>query len=148
MAGEQQVSEFQDGRAVLELMSRELSQAVISPNLQFVQNPSLPSALKQRANSDSIFWQAPATSTSNGNLAEIGYFLAENPANSGGAIYQLKRFFVTPTDTANYKIFTSPYQPTDISAPWVTSFATSTPSTTVSNGASLFGFVATIEMTT
>src|SRR3954464_11198101 len=33
-AGEQQVSEFQDGRAILELIGREVSQATISPALQ------------------------------------------------------------------------------------------------------------------
>lgn len=138
VSGEQQVSEFQDGRAILELISRELSQATISPNLQFVENPSLPSAVNQRANSDSIFWQGPATSTNSGNLAEIGYYLTEDPTNAGGAVYQLKRFFVPPSDTANYKIFTSPNQPTDIGAPWVTSFASNTLSTVVSNGVLAF----------
>src|SRR3954462_7645328 len=86
IAGEQQVSEFQDGRAICELISRELSQAVISPSLQFVQNPSLPSSLGQRPNSDSIFWQVPGASTTSGNLAEVGYYLT--------ADFELKRFYV------------------------------------------------------
>ena len=77
-SGEQRVAQFQDGRAVLDLMARELSQAVISPSLQFVQNPTLPAAANQRAGSDSIFWQAPGTSTTSGNLAEIGYYLVQN----------------------------------------------------------------------
>jgi prepilin-type N-terminal cleavage/methylation domain-containing protein len=117
VSGEQQVSEFQDGRAICELISRELSQAVVSQNLQLVENPSLPPGLnpgesdpaRQRANSDSIFWQAPATSTASGNLAEIGYYLTES--------YQLKRFFVPP-DNNKYAIFSN--APTDISAPWIT----------------------------
>jgi hypothetical protein len=109
VAGEQQVSEFQDGRAICELISRELSQAIISPNLQLVQNPSFPGGVNQRANSDSIFWQAPATSTGSGNIAEIGYYLTDN--------YELRRFFVPP-DNAKYAIFTN--VPTDTSAPWIT----------------------------
>jgi prepilin-type N-terminal cleavage/methylation domain-containing protein len=130
VSGEQQVSEFQDGRAILELISRELSQAVISPNLQFVQNPTLPAGLNQRANSDSIFWQAPATSTTSGNLAEIGYYLTDS--------YELRRFFVAPTDAANYQIFTSPNQPTDNSAPWATSFVSANLSTPLSSGVLAF----------
>jgi hypothetical protein len=109
IAGEQQVSEFQDGRAICELISRELSQAIISPNLQIVQNPALPAGLNQRTNSDTVFWQAPATSTASGNVAEIGYYLTDN--------YELRRFFVPP-DNAKYAIFTN--GPTDTSAPWIT----------------------------
>lgn len=120
-SGEQRVAQFQDGRAVLDLMARELSQAVISPSLQFVQL-TLPAAANQRAGSDSIFWQAPGSSTTSGNLAEIGYYLVQDGTKSGADVYQLRRFFVLPTDTSNYQIFTSPNQPTDTSAPWVTSF--------------------------
>lgn len=138
VSGEQRVSEFQDGRAILELISRELSQAVISPNLQMVHNPTMPPGLNQRANSDSIFWQAPATTTTRGNLAEIGYYLTEDHANTGGDVYQLKRFFVPPTDATNYQIFTSPNQPTDNSAPWVTSFVSNPLSTPVSSGVLAF----------
>jgi prepilin-type N-terminal cleavage/methylation domain-containing protein len=129
-SGEQQVSEFQDGRAILELISRELSQAVISSSLQFVQNPSIanfPKNQNLRSGSDSIFWQAPASSTTSGNLAEIGYCLVEDHNNSGGDVYQLKRFYVPPTDTTNYQIFASPNQPTDTSAPWVTNYFTVVP---------------------
>jgi prepilin-type N-terminal cleavage/methylation domain-containing protein len=135
-SGEQQVSEFQDGRAILELISRELSQAVISPSLQFIQNPSLGST-PQRANSDSIFWQAPAASTSNGNLAEIGFYLTDDGKKTGADRYQLCRFCVSPSDP-NYQIFLSPNQPTDTSAPWVTNYVTkvSTPpiTTAVASG--------------
>lgn len=138
VAGEQQVSEFQDGRAICELISRELSQAVISPSLQLVYNPALPPGLKQRPNSDSIFWQAPATSTASGNLAEIGYYLTEDTAKTGGDVYQLKRFFVPPTDATNYQIFSSPNQPADNSAPWVTSFVSDPLSSTVSGGVLAF----------
>jgi hypothetical protein len=138
VASEQRVSEFQDGRAILELMSRELSQAVISPSLQYVQNPLMAAGLNQRANSDSIFWQAPASATTSGNLAELGYYLAEDHSQTGAQIYQLKRFFVPPTDGSNYQIFSPPNQPTDASAPWVTSFVTTNTTTTVASGVIAF----------
>lgn len=129
-AGERQVSEFQDGRAILELIGRELSQAAISPNLQFVHDPDL-NGTPQRANSDCIFWQSPGASTNAGNLSEIGYYLGDN--------YELKRFYVPPSDPTNYQIFTSPNQPTDTASPWLTKFVTkSSLSTTVTGGVLAF----------
>ena len=129
-AGERQVSNFQDGRAILELMSRELSHAVISPNLQFVQNPVFPAGMSHRANSDSIFWQAPIASTAAGNLAELGYYLT--------ADFQLRRFFVPPTDAANYQIFATANRPTATGAPWVSSFIGSAETTPVATGVLAF----------
>lgn len=115
VSGEQQVQTFQDGRAIVELISRELSQAVMSPSLQLIQNPLLPTGVTQRANSDSLFWQAPLTSTPKGNICEVGYYLTDS--------FQLRRFFVPP-DNANYSIFTTP--PTATAAPWITTtFSTS-----------------------
>jgi type II secretory pathway component PulJ len=129
-AGEQQVSEFQDGRAILELIGRELSQAAISPNLQFVHDPDL-NGIPQRANSDCIFWQGPGPTTTSGNLSEIGYYLSDN--------YELKRFYVPPSDATNYQIFTAPNQPTDTASPWLTNFVTNSAlSTTVTGGVLAF----------
>jgi len=133
-AGEQQTSEFQDGRAILELIGRELSQAVISPSLQLIHDPSLPPGLKQRANSDSLFFLAPSTNTSSGDLAEIGYYLVEDHSLSGGDAYQLRRFFVSPSDGTNYQIFSPANRPTDNSAPWVTSFVANSTSSIISTG--------------
>ena len=118
VSGEQKVETFQDGRAILELMSRELSQALISPRLQFVQNPSLPPNANQRANSSNLFWQSALTSTDGGNVCEVGYFLTEDAQHN----FQLKRFFVPPTDATNYQIFATP--PSDSAAPWITDFLT------------------------
>src|SRR3954469_19173032 len=130
-AGQQQVSEVQDGRAILELIGREVSQATISPSLQFVHDPDLNKA-PQRSNSDCIFWQGPGPSTSAGSLAEIGYYLSDN--------YELKRFYVPPTDAANYQIFTAGNQPTDTSSPWLTNFIKAQPtlSSTVTGGVLAF----------
>jgi prepilin-type N-terminal cleavage/methylation domain-containing protein len=116
VSGEQQAETFQDGRAILELMSRELTQAVISPKLQFVQNPTL-TGIAQRANSGSLFWQAGLASTNNGNLSEVGYYLSENTTQH---TFQLNRFYVPPTDATNYQIFTN--SPNDRNALWVTNF--------------------------
>ena len=116
ISGEQQVESYQDGRAILELMSRELALALISPKLQFVQNPTL-NGITQRANSGSLFWQAGLTSTNSGNLSEVGYYLSENAAQH---TFQLNRFFVPPTDATNYQIFTN--SPNDRNALWVTNF--------------------------
>src|SRR5438045_9110891 len=76
VTGEQRVQTFQDGRAILDLMSRELSQALISSRLQFVHNPPLtPTLASQRTNSSSLFWQAELASTARGKLSEMCYFL-------------------------------------------------------------------------
>ena len=62
--GDQRVQNFQAGRAVTDLISRELSQAAISPRLQFVQDPTVPTTTPVQApNSRSLFWQAPLNTT-------------------------------------------------------------------------------------
>jgi len=132
--GEQQTSQFQDGRAVLELIGRELAQAVISPSVQFIHDPSLTNAggtaTAQRGNSDCIFWVMPATTIGSGGVAEVGYYLSEDFRNSGSEVYQLKRFFVPPSDATNYQIFSPANQPTDTAAPWVSNFVTNPALTT------------------
>ena len=102
--GERTVENNQTGRAVLEIIARELSQAVVSSRLPFVQNPSLPPGANQRTSSngvtsDGIFWVAPLISTSGGDLCEVGYYLTNT--------FELKRFFVPPSDTNNYKVLTA-----------------------------------------
>lgn len=89
-------------RAALTFMSRELSQAMVSPDandtaLQFVINPA-----KVTLNyPNSVFWQAPvATDSSSGNLAEVGYFIQRD-----GSRANLCRLLVNPTDTANFLIY-------------------------------------------
>lgn len=118
ISGQQQVETFQEGRALLDLVSRELVHGIISSKLQMVQNPTLTGA-SQRANSSSLFWQTQAASTDSGNLSEVGYFLSED---TNAHTFQLKRFFVSPTDSTNYQIFAN--SPNDRTAVWVTSFVT------------------------
>jgi len=96
--GDQKVETYQGGRAALELFAREVSIAVVSGQMQFVQSPALSGKVSNLAeNSPSLFWMAPGQSTSKGNLCEIGYFITRN-ASSG--TYQLHRFYLRP-DNAN-----------------------------------------------
>ena len=129
--GERTVENNQTGRAVLEIIARELSQAAVSSKLPFVQNPILPAGANQRS-SDSIFWVAPLSSTNGGDLCEVGYYLTTP--------FELKRFFVPPSDTNNYMVLST--TPTDYTlrptgnsggtndhanaALWATSFVTKT----------------------
>lgn len=107
ISGERRVENYQSGRAILELMARELGPAVISSNLQFVQNPAIagksdlndllptsPVATTQVPNSDSLFWQTPSTSNAFGNVHEMGYFLATTATTPKK--YQLWRFNAPP----------------------------------------------------
>jgi len=144
--GEQRVENFQNGRAIMELMSRELS--LTSPprralgsgtanvsSLQFVQDPNISPlvATSLVTNSSSLFWQAYLAQTSYGNTCEVGYYLIN--ASSGGR-RQLQRFFVQPdsltatSTSTTYKIYnpytsftgytaSSPWPPTN-AAPWLT----------------------------
>jgi type II secretory pathway pseudopilin PulG len=105
-AGQQRVESFQNGRALLELMGRELSQAVISNKLQFIEDPPdlaggnnlnsmLSATTPQVANSDSLFWQMPFAGNAYGNICEVGYLLTSNTTVKP-AQYQLQRYYVPP----------------------------------------------------
>lgn len=132
VSSEQHVDTFQDGRAIVNLIGRELSQAVISPTLQFVTNPPVTDGGTDltRANSDSIFWLAPLRYSVAGSpsqtveLCEVGYYLDSN--------LNLKRFFVPPSDNTNYQIYAS--TPSDTTATWISPFVSNTGvSTTVAS---------------
>ena len=124
VAGERRVESFQNGRAVLELLARELSQASISDKLQFVQDPNLSANVPTLApNSSSMFWQAPLTSTPKGNLCVVGYFLTRvDPVGISPGQYQLRRLLVSPDNTNSYyKIFNA--APNATNTPWLESLA-------------------------
>jgi hypothetical protein len=120
--GEKRIESFGNGRAILDLISRELEPAVISNAHQLIENPftdaersvTVPTLA---ANSDSLFWQAPLRSSANGDLCEIGYYLTD-PAGTGKGPYQLKRFSV-PQDNPKFFIYTTSYAPTSTSARWI-----------------------------
>lgn len=93
VGGERRTEVYQNGRAILELVARELRQAVISPRLQFIQDPELDASASRLKASSSVFWQANLGA----GLCEVGYYLNTQ--------HELKRFFVPPDDAANYRIF-------------------------------------------
>ncbi|MEY2480537.1 MAG: hypothetical protein QOI04_1464 [Verrucomicrobiota bacterium] len=115
VSGEQRVESYQNGRAILNLMARDLKSAVVSSTLQFIENPPLGSVEQlpwnQRRNSSAIFWQSALQSGAAGNICEVGYYIDKN--------YRLQRFFVPP-DNANYNIFAT--APSALGAAWVTNF--------------------------
>jgi hypothetical protein len=120
-----------NGRAMLEHISKELREAVLankgqgqaaaSPaNLQFIANMPAPANTPletptldptyiptQYLCPHALFWQAPiASDTTNGNMAEIGYFVEwDRTSTPGVALGTMRRFFVNPTQYGT----TSPY---------------------------------------
>jgi prepilin-type N-terminal cleavage/methylation domain-containing protein len=103
VSSEQQVATFQDGRAITDLISRDLSQSVISPQLQFIQNPGnlnslLSSPITQVTNTEGLFWQTVSTSDSLGNINEVGYYLTHRTDSTGIEHFELRRLFVSPAD--------------------------------------------------
>ena len=67
-------------------------------NLQFIVNPPSAQVPAEYRNADAIFWQAPlATETSQGEIAEIGYFVKWDNSSPQGERPVLCRFFVNPS---------------------------------------------------
>lgn len=122
VVGEQRVESFQNGRAILELVSRELAQAVISDKLQFVQDPKLaPNVPNLATNASSLFWQAPLGSTINGNICVVGYYLTRtDPSGASAGQYQLRRLLISPDNTNSYYGVYST-EPNATNTPWVES---------------------------
>jgi len=120
VAGERRVESFQNGRAVLELIARELAQAAISDKLQFVQDPNIAAGVPTLVpNASSLFWQAPLASSTKGNLSVAGYFLTRvDPVGTHSGQYQLRRLHVAPDNANNYfRIYDA--APNASNAPWI-----------------------------
>lgn len=113
---EGQSSRLRSGRAIADYIRNDLRGALLpvapelddtKPNLNFVLNPSMvPDDYQQPS---AMFWQVPlATDMSQGDVAEVGYFIRwdrnEFPGNPRA---KLCRFFVNPTDTNNFQIYKS-----------------------------------------
>ena len=132
-AGEQRVETYQNGRAILDQIARDLAPALTSPSLQTVQNADVTALLAgsntvQAANSDNLFWQAPGTVNTYGNIRELGYVLVKTTGTP--LDYQLKRFCVAPdtryptpyplpaAGTRAFQIYDLPFNA--VTAPWLT----------------------------
>ncbi len=117
-----QIDIHQNARSILSVMASELRLAALpvdrsNPNgLQFIVDPSqlIGAASSISAggflNAHAIFWQAPiATSTTQGNLAEVGYFVRWDTSVAGNPRASLCRFFVNPDDAnSHYLIYSNP----------------------------------------
>jgi len=113
LAGQTQTERRQSARALADAIAQELQSALMpvdptdQKSLQFVHDPTAVPATY--ANSDSLFWQAPvATDRTYGDVAELGYFLKWDQTKQGNPRPLFCRFFVNPTDTANYLIIQKP----------------------------------------
>ncbi len=142
--GEGQNQRRANGRALLQNIARELQQAALpvglparqgatanQANLQLLANIStnpsnnteIPPAL---LNPHGIFWQAPiARSTSSGDLACVGYFVKWDTSGATPKA-QLCRYFVDPSDTANYLVYE---QNGTVPVNWLSNIGTVAPST-------------------
>ncbi len=146
---ERNTEQFQNGRAILELISRELAQAGNNSRLQLVDSPGgIPwpttgtephQAIVDGGgmSTSSLFWQAPvsravstggATPAAVSDLSIVGYYLARYDAPAGGrSRFQLRRVFIPPTlaetNAANpqFRLYNAP--PDRATAPWITGLA-------------------------
>ncbi|PTX94834.1 hypothetical protein DB346_22775 [Verrucomicrobia bacterium LW23] len=123
---QKKVEASQNGRALLGMISRELSSAVIGPSWQFVQNPTFPSDLDTALapETDSLFWQSRTDATAKGDVQVIGYYVVRDDARR---LFQLRRLYLTPTD-GRYPATFNPSGKTRTSAsaaPWVAALGNS-----------------------
>lgn len=105
--GQARTDTFQSARTALELMSRELSSAVVDTRMQFVIGPStVISTVVKKDNRELaekiapeapvILWMAPLGE--DGSLRCVGYYLHHDPAKR---FYRLKRIYIAPPPPGN-----------------------------------------------
>ncbi|WP_050024166.1 hypothetical protein [Verrucomicrobium sp. BvORR034] len=94
--GQSRTETFQSARTTLELMSREITPAVVDTRTQFVisQGSQLTTrgALNVAPNSPAVLWMAPLGA--NGDMRCVGYYLYRDEARK---FHRLKRIFISPT---------------------------------------------------
>jgi hypothetical protein len=116
--GQARTDTYQSARTALELMSRELSSAVVDTRMQFVVGPSkIVSSVVRKSNpelaekfapeSPVVLWMAPLGEA--GTLRCVGYYLHHDPAKH---FYRLKRIYIAPSTPERE----SPFFPTMINA--------------------------------
>lgn len=111
---EGQSSRLRSGRAIADYIRNDLRGALLpvapeldetKPNLHFVLNPTM--VPQDYQNPSAMFWQVPlATDMTQGDVAEVGYFIRwDHDESPGNPRAKLCRFFVNPTDINNYQIY-------------------------------------------
>lgn len=99
-ASKREADVSQNARAILNLIERDLSTAVVSGVLQFGQNPVLdpaqmpldPSNFPERQITDSMFWWMPTTQTESNGICPVGWYLSEGMDARNRKICQLRRY--------------------------------------------------------
>ena len=98
---EKKVQAFEGGRAALELVTRELTPAVVDTRMQFVIVPgehlTEKGAIHVAPNSPAMLWMAPLGT--GGDLRSVGYYLTANPETKR---YQLKRIYIRDDNPDGY----------------------------------------------
>lgn len=97
--GKRRVETFQNARAALEVMAREITPAVVDTRMQFVMAPgellARAGALNVAEEAPALLWMAPLGE--NGELRCVGYYLYRDAERK---FYRLKRIFTGPKDAA------------------------------------------------
>lgn len=118
----------QNARAILSLIEKDVSPAVVSDLMQFAQNPDIAAKLPSESavsDSDAIFFWAPVGSSSGTNMSQVGWFLTQSNTDPSGQLYSLRRYcrkvsgsesIPTAVDTAHeiYWLENSPNAPADL----------------------------------
>lgn len=117
-SGEGSFDRRRNVRALADFIGTELQGALLpvegivtngQGNLQFVVNPPKSQVPEDYRNADAIFWQAPlATEMSQGEIAEIGYFVKWDATAPQGERPVLCRFFVNPSIPSSGKTALNP----------------------------------------
>ena len=106
---EKRLETYQSSRGVLELMTREMTPAVVDTRMQFAvfKGESLErfGATNVMKNSPALLWMAPLGEQ--GELRCVGYYLYRDDERE---FYRLKRIFITPHDPGDPDL-PNPYYP-------------------------------------
>jgi prepilin-type N-terminal cleavage/methylation domain-containing protein len=99
--GDARVETFQTARGALEIMTRELTPAVVDTRMQFAVIPgeklALAGASNVAPNSPAILWMAPLGEA--GDLRCVGYYLQRDDEKQ---FYRLKRIYIKPDNKDDY----------------------------------------------
>ncbi|HSI13320.1 MAG TPA: prepilin-type N-terminal cleavage/methylation domain-containing protein [Chthoniobacter sp.] len=109
--GQSRTETFQSARTALEILTREITPAVVDTRMQFVVAPgevlTRAGAKNVAPDSPALVWMAPLGDE--GSLSCVGYYLSRDDARQ---FYRLKRIFIPAPTTAK----ASPYFPRMVSA--------------------------------
>ncbi len=110
--GDARVETFQTARGALEIMTREMTPAVVDTRMQFVAIPAEElaeaGAPNVAPNSPAIIWMSPLGER--GDLRCVGYYLQRDDQRQ---FYRLKRIYIRPEDKAFFPRMVNENNPRD-----------------------------------